>query len=305
MKRCSKKLLSLVIVGLLVLALLPALAEGALKDMVGREVKLDGPARKVVALMPADVEILYALGAGDRLIGRGEYCNYPAEALEVPSVQSGMQTNLEQVIALAPQALIMTKMAQTAEQVAALEKAGIQVVVTDAQTVEGTYEAIRLIGRVVGRQEEAEALVASMRGRLDELSARSAALAEHKSVYFESSPLEWGLWTGGQGTFLQEIGQIAGLTNVFEDVEGWKEISQEQVIARDPEVIVTLTMYYGEGPRPEEEIAQRPGWEALRAVRDGAVYAADADQLTRPGPRLADGAQALYDFVYAKEDAAE
>lgn len=301
MKRCSKKLLSLVIVGLLVLALLPALAEGALKDMVGREVKLDGPAGKVVALMPADVEILYALGAGDRLIGRGEYCNYPAEALEVPSVQSGMQTNLEQVIALAPQALIMTKMAQTAEQVAALEKAGIQVVVTDAQTVEGTYEAIRLIGRVVGRQQEAEALVASMRGRLDELSARSAALAEHKTVYFESSPLEWGLWTGGQGTFLQEIGQIAGLTNVFEDVEGWKEISQEQVIARDPEVIVTLTMYYGEGCRPEEEIAQRPGWEALRAVRDGAVYAADADQLTRPGPRLADAAQALYDFVYGQK----
>ncbi len=296
------KWLSLALAGLLLLSLLPAAAEGlTLTDMTGREVTLSGPADKVVVLMPADAEILYALGAGDKLVGRGEYCDYPADVLAVPSVQSGMQTNLEQIIALAPQALIITKMAQTPEQVETLEKAGIAVIVTDAQTIEGTYEAIRLIGAVVGKTEEADQLVAQMQEGFSAVAAKAAAIAQHKSVYFETSPLQWGLWTAGQGSFLQEIAQITGLKNVFDDIEGWKEISQEQVIARDPEVIVTFTMYFGEGPRPEEEIAARAGWQTLKAVTDQSIYAANGDELTRPGPRLVDGARELFEFVYGEK----
>ena len=106
-------------------------------DMTGREVTLETPAERVVALSAADCEILYALGAGDLLVGRGEYCDYPAEVLELPSVQSGYETNLEEIIALEPQVLLMSSMAQTTEQVEALEAAGIHGVVSDAQDIEG------------------------------------------------------------------------------------------------------------------------------------------------------------------------
>ena len=116
-----------------------------LTDMTGREITLDAPAERVVALTASDCEILYALGAGDLLVGRGEYCDYPAEVLDVPSVQSGYDTNIEQIIALEPQVLLMSTMAQTEEQVQQLEAAGVRVVVSDAQDIEGTYTAISMM----------------------------------------------------------------------------------------------------------------------------------------------------------------
>lgn len=134
--------------------------------MTGREITLDAPATRVVALSASDCEIIYALGAGELLVGRGEYCDYPAEVLEVPAVQSGAETNIEQIIALEPQVLFMTKMAQTEEQIAALEAAGVHVVVSDAQDIAGVYEAIGMIGTLLGREAEAGTMGRGHGGRL-------------------------------------------------------------------------------------------------------------------------------------------
>ena len=273
-------------------------------DMGGREITLKEPAARVVALTAADCEILYAIGAGETLVGRGEYCDYPAEVFDVPSVQSGYETNIEQIMALEPQVVLMGTMAQSVEQVEALEKAGIAVVVSDAQDIEGVYTAILMIGTLMGYEENAEALVAEMQDTfagLQELSAGDGS----ESVYFEVSPLQWGLWTAGTGTFMDEITELLGLKNAFADVEGWGEISEEQVIERAPDYIVTITMYYGEGPTPEEEIMSRPGWEGIPAVANGKILNLQNNELSRPGPRLADGAKMLYDFVYGTEEAVE
>ena len=268
-------------------------------DMTGREITLDAPATKVVALTASDCEILAALGAEDTLVGRGEYCDYPESVLEVPAVQSGADTNLEQILALEPQVVVMAKMAQTEEQVAALEKAGIRVVVSDAQDIEGVYTAIRLIGALVGHNDEAEAMVADMQSTFADIAAKSENTG--KTVYFEVSPLQWGLWTAGKGTFMDELATMCGLTNAFADVEGWAEISEEQVLERDPDYIVTISMYYGEGPTPVEEIKSRAGWDALKAVQNDAIFNADSNEVSRPGPRLKDAAEALYTFVTGEE----
>ena len=252
-----------------------------------------------MALTASDCEILAALGAEDTLVGRGEYCDYPESVLEVPAVQSGADTNLEQIIALEPQVVVMAKMAQTEEQVAALEKAGIRVVVSDAQDIEGVYTAIRLIGALVGRNDEAEAMVADMQSAFADIAAKSENTG--KTVYFEVSPLQWGLWTAGKGTFMDELATMCGLTNAFADVEGWAEISEEQVLERDPDYIVTISMYYGEGPTPVEEIKSRAGWDALKAVQNDAIFNADSNEVSRPGPRLKDAAEALYTFVTGEE----
>ena len=121
-----------------------------------------------------------------------------------------------------------------------------------------------------------------------------------KTVYFEVSPLQYGLWTAGSGTFMDEIANMLGLTNCFADVTGWGEISEEQVLERNPDYIVTISMYYGEGPTPEEEILSRTGWENVTAVKDGKILNLQNNELSRPGPRLADGAKAMYDFVYGE-----
>ena len=298
----TKKLVSLFLALVMAFSLTAAFAESTavtVTDMAGREITLDAPATKVVALTASDCEILAALGAEDTLVGRGEYCDYPESVLEVPAVQSGADTNLEQIIALEPQVVVMAKMAQTEEQVAALEKAGIRVVVSDAQDIEGVYTAIRLIGALVGRNDEAEAMVADMQSAFADIAAKSENTG--KTVYCEVSPLQWGLWTAGKGTFMDELATMCGLTNAFADVEGWAEISEEQVLERDPDYIVTISMYYGEGPTPVEEIKSRAGWDALKAVQNDAIFNADSNEVSRPGPRLKDAAEALYTFVTGEE----
>ena len=312
----KKKLLSLLLCAALLLALAACGAEPSepapteapaateepvpdasvtVTDMTGREITLDEPATRIVALSAADCEIIAALGCMDALVGRGEYCDYPAEVLEVPAVQSGSETNIEQIIALEPQILFMSAMAQTEEQVQSLENAGIRVVVSDAQDIEGTYTAIGMIGTLLGRTAEAETIINDMK---DTFASLAGICGDgEKSVYFEVSPLEWGLWTAGGSTFMNEIAELLGLRNCFAEVDGWAPISEEQVLERNPDYIVTISMYSGEGPTPVEEICARTGWENVTAVKNGAVFNLPDNELSRPAPRLADGAAMLAELI--------
>ena len=296
-----KKVVSL----LLVLVLLcPALAFAsqaavAVTDMMGRAIALDAPAKRVVALDAADCEILYALGAGDTLVGRGEYCDYPEEVMAVPSVQSGYEMNLEQIIALEPEVILMSIMAQSVAQVEALEKAGVKVVTVNAQDVSGVYQAIELIAALTGKADAGAALVEDMQAQFAALEAQAKDIAG-KTVYFEVSPLQYGLWTAGKNTFMDEIAQLLGLKNCFADVDGWAAISEEQVIERNPDYIVTISMYYGEGPTPAEEILARAGWDTITAVKENRVLNLQNNELTRPSPRLTLGAKALLEFAEGK-----
>lgn len=270
-----------------------------LTDMSGKEITLEEPATRIVALTASDCEILYALGAQDVLVGRGEYCDWPAEVLDVPSVQSGADTNIEQIIALEPQVVLMSTMAQTDEQIKALEDAGIQVVVSDAQDIEGVYTAITMVGELTGKEDEAAEVISGMQDTFRELEEKATGDGT-ETIYFEVSPLEWGLWAAGSNTFMNEITEMLHLKNLFDDVEGWAEVSEEQVIERAPDYIVTITMYSGEGDLPEDEIAKRAGWAEIPAVANQKILNLPNNELSRPGPRLADGAQMLFDFVYGE-----
>ncbi len=271
-------------------------------DMKGREITLAEPATRIVALTPSDCEILYAIGAGDTVVGRGEYCNYPEEVLLLPAVESGANTNLEQIIELEPQVLLMNTMAQSKEQVEILEEAGIKVVVSDAKDIEGVYTSISLISTITGKEEEGSAVISNMEETFVEVSALAEDLGD-KTVYFEVSPLEYGLWTAGNGTFMEEIANMIGVKNCFADVQGWSEVSEEQVLERDPDYIVTIAMYFGEGPEPVDEILGRNGWGDLKAVKAKAILNLQNDEFSRPGPRLADGAKMLFEFIKALEEA--
>ena len=294
----SKKLVSLFLAALMLISCLPALAEEAVisvTDMHGREITLTEPATRVVVMQPSDCEILCAIGCEDALVGRGQYCDYPASILDKPVVQSGAETNVEEILALNPQVVLMNDMAQSEEQVKQLEENGVKVVVSKAADIEGVYYAIRMIGHLMGKDEAAEAIVADMQATFDDIKAKSADAG--KTVYFEVSPLQWGLWTAGKGTFMDELAAICGLTNAFADVNDWAAISEEQVIARDPDYIVTISMYYGEGPTPVEEILGREGWQEMKAVKENQVYNAESNAISRPGPRLKDAAIELYNFI--------
>ena len=301
----SRKLVALFLAALMLMGCLPAGAEeGAITvtDMYGREITLTEPATRIVALQPSDCEILCALGCEDALVGIGQYCDYPASITGLPVVQSGAETNIEEILALNPQVVLMNDMAQSEEQVKQLEENGVQVVVSKAADLEGVYYAIRMIGQLMGKEENAEKVITDMQDTFAEI--RSQAPAEGKTVYFEVSPLQWGLWTAGSGTFMDELAGVCGLTNAFADVKDWAEISEEQVIERNPDYIVTITMYYGEGPTPVEEIMSREGWQDIPAVKNGQVFNADSNAISRPGPRLKDAAVELFDFIRGADEEA-
>ena len=103
---------------------------------------------------------------------------------------------------------------------------------------------------------------------------------------------------------MDELASICGLTNAFADVDGWGAVSEEQVFEKDPDYIVTTSMYWGEGPTPVEEIMGRAGWDKLKAVQNNQIFNADSNEITRPGPRLMNAVEALYEFVYGAEEEA-
>lgn len=299
----KKSLVTVLLSLLLISAIALAAAESApvtVTDMYGRTVSLKEPATRVAALTAADCEILCALGAQDVLVGRGAYCDYPESILSLPVVQSGAETNIEEILALEPQLVLMGDMAQNKDVVDLLERSGVAVAVSNADDIAGVYEAIRIIGALTGRSEQAQALTEDMQIAFDGM--RADAALSGKTVYFEVSPLQYGLWTAGRHTFMDELAAICGLTNVFADVEGWAAVSEEQVLARDPDYIVTIAMYFGEGPTPVEEIMGRAGWKNLKAVSAGQVFNADSNAISRPGPRLKDAALELYRFVTGAQE---
>ena len=248
----SKKMVSLLLAVLMLCTAAVSLGEDTavtVTDMYGREITLTEPATRIVAMQPSDCEILCAIGCEDALVGRGQFCDYPPSVLELPEVQSGANTNIEEILALNPQVVLMNDMAADETQVKALEDNGVKVVVSQATDIEGAYYAIRMIGTLMGRDAEAEALVADMQKTFDEIRANSKA--EGKSVYFEISPLQWGLWSAGKNSFMNELAEICGLTNIFADQEdAWLAISEEQVIERNPDYCRHGRHSSGGNPRP-------------------------------------------------------
>ena len=187
----SKKIVSLFLILLMVFSMIPAMTESAtiaVADMFGREVTIEGPVTRISAMEPSDCEMLYALGCEDALVGCGMYCDYPASVMELPAVQSGSNTNLEEILVPNPQIVVRGGMDHTAEQVELLEQNSICVIGTDANSIEEVYENINLLGTVMGKEAEAESVVAEMQKTFGEVAVKSEK--SKKTIYFEVMPLE-------------------------------------------------------------------------------------------------------------------
>lgn len=294
----TKKIIALFLAALMVLPVF-ALAGGetVLTDMTGREVKLTKPVERMIVMWPGDCEIVYALGAEKLLVGLGSYCDYPAETEKVEKVTPGKDMNLEQILALKPDLVVTTTMSLVKEHVEALEKAGVPVFVNNAQNIEGVYTAIKNIGALTGRTQQAEELVASMQKSFEDVK-NSKPAGEPLSAYYEVSPLSQGLWAAGGGTFMDELGAIVGLDNIFKDQDPWAQVSEEQVIKLNPSVIITTS--YGDPAEVVKEIKDRAAWKDVQAVKDGKVFCPDSNIFTRPGPRLVDAVQSLFTMLYGE-----
>lgn len=258
---------------------------------------------KVVSLLPGDTEILYGLGLDKEIVGVSTYCNYPKKADEHKNkLGTGTELNIEDVIALDPDMVFIGKMASEQDKIKQLEEAQIQVVQTGAETIDETYDVIETIGKKVSKEKEAQDMINKMKEGFNSLEKKveKEEKGENPSIYVEVSPLEMGLFASGKNTFHDEIITLIGGKNIFSDLDGWNAVSEESVIERDPQVILTTTNEdYGVSD-PVGSILKRTGWERIKAVKTKSVYEIDGDMSTRAGPRLVEAAENMYELVYQK-----
>jgi iron complex transport system substrate-binding protein len=266
-------------------------------DSRGVTVHFDTVPEKVISLMPSDTEIIYSLEKEESLVAVSTYCNYPAATSEKLKLESGTNTNIEEIMDLGPDLVIFGQMVQTEDQIKLLEDAGINVIVTYAGTIEETYGIIEMIGRVYDEEDSASDIIQDMKDGFEEIADMVSGY-ESKKVYVEISPLEYGLWTCGKGTFQDELLTIVGAENIFSDVEGWGGVSEEQVIARDPAVIISTVGTLDDAETTVSEIEGRANWDAISAVASGSVFVVDSDAIQRPGPRLVTAARDLIKCIY-------
>jgi iron complex transport system substrate-binding protein len=255
-------------------------------DDAGRQVTLDRPPSRIVSIAPSNTELLFALGLDDRVVGVDTYSNFPPEATRKPQMGSYLEPDLERIVAAAPD-LVLAAETHVQTVLPALESLGLTTVVLEPADLDGVFADMTLLGQVTDNATRAGALICALQTRVAALEAKVAG-APKPRVFFELSP---DLYSAGPGSFIDDLIARAGGDNVAADAgASWPQLSAEAVVSANPEVI--LLVDHGAGVTPAQ-VASRPGWQHVAAVMQGRIVTIDPDLVTRPGPRLVDGLEAI------------
>jgi iron complex transport system substrate-binding protein len=261
-------------------------------DQKGREVTVAAAPARIVSLAPSNTEIIYAMGIEDRLVGRTDYCNYPPEVAEVPSIGGFSTPDLETVVALEPNLVLATSMHE--EIVGQLEELGIATVVLAPQTIDEILASIELVGLAASAEDEAAALIA----RIEAVAALTEGLTPEEMV--RTCFVVWHdpLMLAGGDTLYEELIRVAGGSNIISDQSDYPSIDLEEVIVADPQVIIVgVGMGTGED-LPLQFLLDEPVLAVVSARQNDRVYAIDQDIVGRFGPRIVDALEQFASFLH-------
>jgi iron complex transport system substrate-binding protein len=267
-------------------------------DEAGRTITVPQPVTRFVSLAPNLTEIVFALGAGDGLVGRTTYCTFPAEAQRVETVGDTLKPSIERIIALKPQVVFVSTASQLEAFTTELEAHQIAVYVTDSHDLDGVFSSMRRIGEVLGKRAEADALLEQLERRVKAVEQQVAVRAPVR-VFYQMS--DEPLYTIGRDAFITDLLKRAGGISVTADVPGaWPKFSAESALAARPEAIILPTG--GSMGNANSNIAA--ALKQSPAALHGRVYKINDDLLSRPGPRSVDGleelARSLHPEVFGK-----
>jgi iron complex transport system substrate-binding protein len=265
-------------------------AQGAITDGAGRSVEIPAEVNRVVSLAPSTTEIVYALGAGDRMVAVDMYSDYPAEVADLTKITNpDMSVNYEQISALEPD-VVFAAAITAPDVITQLETLGMTVVVVGSfnSTFASVLNDIKLVGTVLGLDGQAIELTSTMQVDWDTLVNKVAELEERPRVFWELDATDPAKpYTIGAGTFVDELLIAAGGVNVFGQSENpYPQVSLEQIVAEAPEVILLANSIWGVTP---DMVYARAGWEEIPAVKNQAVYPINDNLVSRPGPRIVEG----------------
>jgi iron complex transport system substrate-binding protein len=250
-------------------------------DELGRALQIPARPQRIVSLAPSVTEILFALGAGDRIIGVTSYCDYPPEARLKESVGDTLKPSVERIVALKADLVIISTASQVESSVQKLEELGVAVYVSNPRSLEGVLESINKIGDVIDVADSAGRLTDALRNRTASIASRVAAAARPSVfVILGTEPLI----TAGATSFISDLVNRAGGASISAEVNGdYPQYSLETAVAKQPEIIF---LQAGGNVLPDR-LGETP------AARSGRVYNLDDDLLLRPGPRIVDGLEQM------------
>ncbi|MGF1448274.1 MAG: ABC transporter substrate-binding protein [Opitutales bacterium] len=260
-----------------------------LTDGRGRTVTLQQSPQRVVSLAPSTTEIVYALGAGERLVGRTRFCDFPPEVSEVPVIGAIQGTRPEALLTHRPDLVLVSDLTPPSE-IERMERLRLQVLVLNHHGLDGIFQDIELAGRALGRTEAAQSLNAQLQSTRDQVRQRLAGIApeEYPRVLLTFGPLE--IYAPGGGTYPDRLLREAGGRNIAANASSpWPKLSLEAILEADPQVIFVSVDPDDHPELDSTALLQRyrahDAWKRIDAVQQGKVYRLDADRLNRPGPR--------------------
>jgi iron complex transport system substrate-binding protein len=258
-------------------------------DDEGTSVTIRAEPQRIASLSPANTETVFALGGGDRLVGGTDFDDYPAEAAALPDLATYQGVIMEQLVAADPDlVLALGDGGQTPPDVTRIRELGIPVLVLYPEDVPEVLNDIELIGQAIGEGEAAAAMTDDMQARIDAISAATAAVSQPRTFYELGAEPE--IYGPADESFVADMVTLAGGEPITTGSTTAFSLPLERLVTEDPEVIVLGDANYG---TKVEDVAARPGWEVMTAVKEGAIRPVDDIIVTRPGPRLADGLAAL------------
>ncbi len=261
-------------------------------DDLGKSVVLPENVTRAVSLAPNLTEIVFAVGAGDKLVGDTTYCNYPPEAERIQKVGDTLKPNIETIVALKPDVVFVSTASQLETFISTLNSQNIAVFVTNPDSLDGIYSSIEKIGAVF-KSERSARVIADLKDRIGSVERRTAD-AKRPKVFLQ---LDKSLFTVGRGSYITDLIRLAGGESATADIDkAYAQLSKETALALDPEVIVLSESSDNDVPADV--------FKNSRAVKNGRVYRINADLLSRPGPRVADAleqlAAALHPEIFKK-----
>ena len=262
-----------------------------IKDSYNREVTIDKEPTRIVSIAPNITETIFALGKGDKLVGRTDYCDYPKEVSNITSIGSLTEPNIEKIVELKPDIVIASTHFKK-DVLTKLEKMNIKVVVLyGPETFDGVYDTISKVAEVINAKSQADKLVLDMKNKVSSINDKVKDKNKPK-VYYVVSYGKMGDFTSGGDTFIGNMIEMAGGNNVASDVKGWK-YSVEKLVEKNPDIII-CSKYFD----AKKGIQQTPGYKDLKAVKDGKLIEIDNNLLDRQGPRVVDGLEALAKIIH-------
>ena len=262
------------------------------RDDLGRTVKVPAQIERAISLAPSITEMIFAVGAGDRLVGVTTYCNYPPAAVAIEKIGDTQTPNIERIIALKPQIVFISTASQLEAFSKTLGEQGIAVYITNPTTLDQVFGNLKQLAELFGTSDAAEKLITTLSARASKVRHQASQSTARPKVFVQIS--REPLFTIGKDSFLTEIVESAGGVSTTKEIAtAYPKISKETALALDPDVI--LLSDSEDNREPSEVLKNSP------AVRNGRVYKINADTISRPGPRLVDALEEIAAKLREKE----